>query len=135
MIEYEKNTTGKRLRLWRKQSARLKLIELSQKINVAASSLSELENEKSLPSAETLEKLCNITNLNIVWLLTGRGNMLTDKSVAEEEYAVNEDMQPYQKDNKLNELIKKVIRVYTEGAPEKVAHLKGFLEGADPSGR
>ena len=35
-------------------------------------------------------------------------------------------------DQALKELIEKVIRIYRRGDPDKRAHLKGFLMGADP---
>lgn len=130
-MEYGKATPGQRLREWRK-SAHLKLVGLSEKIDVAASSLSELENEKSLPSADTLSKLCHQTNLNIIWLLTGHGSMIRDESGPEEKNYLREETIPYQSDQRLNELINKLIRVYRYGDPEKIAHLNGFLEGADP---
>ena len=60
---------GKRLKIWRKHSA-LKLVELSKKIRISHGSLSDLENDKSLPSAMTLASLFMYSNLNIYWLLT-----------------------------------------------------------------
>ena len=46
-IENQK-TTGKRLRAWRK-TVPLKLMHLSRLIKVSQGSLSDLENDKSLP--------------------------------------------------------------------------------------
>ena len=60
-------TTGKRLRAWRK-SVPLKLMQLSHLIKVSQGSLSDLENDKSLPSATTLANLSTHTDLNIFWL-------------------------------------------------------------------
>ena len=66
-IESQK-TTGKRLRAWRK-SVPLKLMQLSGLIKVSQGSLSDLENDKSMPSATTLANLSLYTDLNIYWLL------------------------------------------------------------------
>lgn len=68
-------TVGKRLKSWRKYSM-LKLEELSKKIRIPQGNLSDLENDKSLPSATTLAKLCKFSDININWLLTGRGPMI-----------------------------------------------------------
>ena len=57
-------TVGKRLKIWRKHSM-LKLVELSKKIQISQGSLSDLENDKSLPSATTLVNLCLYSDLNI----------------------------------------------------------------------
>lgn len=69
---------GLRLRTWRKASD-LRLNGLTEIIKVAQGSLSGLENGKSLPSATTLTNLWTLTNLNIIWLLTGKGKMLKDE--------------------------------------------------------
>ncbi len=126
----ENDSIGKRLRRWRSTS-KLKLIGLSEKINVAASSLSELENDKSLPSSETLVKLYNETDLDIIWLLTGNGRMFRQGKDENGGTGFYEDILPQNKDERLREMLKKFIRVYN-GNQEKAALLRGFLEGADP---
>lgn len=110
-------------------------MDLSEKINVAASSLSELENDKSLPSADTLSKLYFHTDVDIIWLLTGIGSMLKGTPAAEDQLSAYPEVSANGQDQKLKELIKKMVRIYHYGEPEKVAHLNGFLEGADPKGR
>jgi len=126
----ENDSIGKRLRKWRSAS-KLKLIGLSEKINVAASSLSELENDKSLPSSETLVKIYNNTDLDVIWLLTGNGRMFRQGTDDDTENDYYEDILPQKKDERLREMLKKFIRVYN-GNQEKAALLRGFLEGADP---
>ena len=130
-MNYGKPTIGQRLKKWRKTS-NLRLVGLSEKINVAASSLSELENDKSLPSAETLVKLYYNTNLDILWLLTGKGAMHKVENGSGQNANFYQDVMPYENDERLRELLKKLVRIYQHGGPEKVALLKGFLEGADP---
>ena len=130
-MNYGKPTIGYRLKKWRKTSD-LRLVGLSQKINVAASSISELENDKSLPSTDTLVKLYYNTNLDILWLLTGNGSMIKTKNGIEENGNFYQDVIPREHDERLKEMIKKLVRIYQQGGLEKVALLKGFLEGADP---
>ncbi|NIP99670.1 MAG: helix-turn-helix domain-containing protein [Nitrospinaceae bacterium] len=125
---------GTRLRQWRKQLP-LKSFELAKLIKISQGSLSDIENNKSLPSADTIAKLYQYTELNIIWLLTGKGAMFRNTSGAVEidsAELVQESMEEYGEDQKLRELIEKVIRIYRKGTQEKRAHLVGFLNGADP---
>jgi transcriptional regulator with XRE-family HTH domain len=124
-------TVGKRLKTWRKYSL-LKLVELSKKIRVSQGSLSDLENDKSLPSATTLANLCLFSNINLYWLLTGRGPMIRQESDDMEKTIFQKEFVHLLQDQKLRELIEKVIRVYRQGDSGKKAHLEGFLVGADP---
>ena len=123
---------GSRLRQWRK-TLPLKSFELAKLIRISQGSLSDIENNKSLPSADTIAKLYQHTDLNIIWLLTGKGPInKTQHAPGGEEPGVNEAMETYGEDPALNELIQKLVRTYYRGDAEKKAHLVGFLIGADP---
>lgn len=124
-------TVGKRLKSWRKHSS-LKLVELSKKIRVSQGSLSDLENDKSLPSATTLANLCMFSDINIYWLLTGRGPMIRQDPEQGGDVKFPNEYAELMQDRILKELIEKVIRVYRRGDAGKRAHLEGFLVGADP---
>ena len=121
-----------RLRQWRK-ALPLKSFELAKLIRISQGSLSDIENNKSLPSADTIAKLYQHTDLNIIWLLTGRGPIKkTHHAPGGEEPCVNEAMETYGEDPTLNELIQRLVRTYFRGDPEKKVYLAGFLIGADP---
>jgi transcriptional regulator with XRE-family HTH domain len=122
---------GVRLRQWRK-SLPLKSYQLAKLIRISQGSLSDIENCKSLPSADTISKLYQHTNLNIIWLLTGKGPIRKTQHAHGEEPAVNEELEAYGEDPNLTELIQRLIRTYYRGDTEKKAHLIGFLIGADP---
>jgi len=126
---------GDRLRQWRK-SIPMKSYELARLIRISQGSLSDIENNKSLPSADTLAKIYLNTDINVIWLLTGTGAMkkaLPGRERGETgESRVYEEMSEYGKDQSLKELIEKLIRIYHHGDPGKRAHLLGFLIGADP---
>lgn len=126
-------TVGKRLKSWRKSSL-LKLVDLSKKIRVSQGSLSDLENDKSLPSANTLANLCTYSNINLYWLLTGRGEMIRTDLDNGENSSFPQEFLNLSEDRKLKELVERVIRIYRRGDPSKRAHLEGFLVGADPEG-
>ena len=125
---------GTRLRQWRKQLP-LKSFELAKLIKISQGSLSDIENNKSLPSADTIAKLYQYSDLNIIWLLLGKGPMIRDRSRAselDEGALVQETAQDYGEDRQLQEVIEKAVRIYRRGNQAKRAHLIGFLNGADP---
>ena len=130
MVKENEKTTGQRLRGWRK-SVPLKLMELSGKIKVSQGSLSDLENDKSLPSATTLANLSLYTDLNIYWLLTGKGPV--HKGVDPEMERTTETSRLYEEflylmgDRKLKSLDEKLIEIYQEGDVAKRAQITGFL--------
>ena len=65
---------GQRLRAYRKEKG-FKLKELAAIIGYSQGGLSDIENEKARPSTQTLVKLIQNTDINIAWLLTGKGPM------------------------------------------------------------
>ena len=72
-------TIGKRIKNYRlKQN--LKVKELSEKIGISQGTLSDIENDKTKPSADTLSLIIRHTDINPGWLLTGRG-LLTRRFV------------------------------------------------------
>lgn len=104
-------------------------------IKISQGSLSDIENNKSLPSADTISKLYLYSDLNIIWLLLGKGPMTRDRSAAsdlDDEALIQETTHDYGEDRKLREMIEKAVRIYRRGNQEKRAHLIGFLNGAYP---
>lgn len=128
------NFLGDRLRRWRK-SIPMKSFELAKLIHISQGSLSDIENNKSLPSADTLAKLYQKTDINIVWLLVGVGptTRTNHSGEAAGEALVCEEMAEYGQDAKLKELLERLTRIYYRGDPVKRAHILGFLIGADPA--
>ena len=120
---------GTRLREWRK-TIHIKSYELAKIIHISQGSLSDIENNNSLPSADTIAKLYQHTHINIIWLLTGKGPMNRSKTGSEEDSFTTEATQGL--DQTLKGLVEKMIRIYQRGDSDKKAHLKGFLTGADP---
>ena len=70
---------GKRIKKYRLYKG-LKAIELSKIINISQGSLSEIENENTKPSADTITSLVTNTDIEPHWLLTGEGKMLISES-------------------------------------------------------
>lgn len=66
---------GPRIKKWRKGIS-MKSFQLAKLIKISQGSLSDIENSKSNPSALTIVKFINKTNINIMWMLTGKeGNI------------------------------------------------------------
>ncbi|OGW27900.1 MAG: hypothetical protein A3K09_06655 [Nitrospinae bacterium RIFCSPLOWO2_12_FULL_47_7] len=131
ILKEEENAAGKRLKSWRKSES-LTLMKLGALIGISQSSLSELENGKSLPSAGTLRGLCLKTDLDLYWLLTGEGSM--SRKDATGEVPLPSGLSVILQDRKLRDLVMCLIRIYQHRDTEKTAHLYGFLHGADPGG-
>ena len=111
---------GGRLRKWRKFH-KIRLIQLTEKIGTRASSLSEIENGKSLPSLETLARLHLKTNLNIMWLMFAKGTMIQ-----------KEGKKLKLIDLEMEQIHKSLDRIWLYASPEKKASVKGIITGADP---
>jgi len=69
------NNVGARLREWRIEQ-KFKVFQLADIIGISQGSMSNLENMKTTPSADTLAAFDRYTNINISWLLTGEGPMI-----------------------------------------------------------
>jgi transcriptional regulator with XRE-family HTH domain len=106
-------------------------MELSRLIKVSQGSLSDLENDKSLPSATTLANLSLYTDLNIYWLLNGRGpvnrNLVPEMDKSTEQSDLYEDFMFMMQDKKLKGVVEKVIAIYRDGDAKKKAQIQGFL--------
>lgn len=66
---------GRRLREYRK-SKELTVAEFAKIIGVSQGTLSDIENEKTWPSAETLVAVVRHTDISPVWLVVGSGAMI-----------------------------------------------------------
>jgi transcriptional regulator with XRE-family HTH domain len=81
---------GERLRQYRKSKS-LTLVKFGQMLGISHGSLSELENNINNPSADTLASLVRYTDINIVWLLSGEGDMTVSKPLAHDRLQVNDE--------------------------------------------
>lgn len=123
-------TVGARLRMWR-HSNMLRLVDLADLIGVSQGSLSDLENDKSLPSAGTLTGLCVKTDLNIYWLLTGKGPITVKDRVLEAGSGDDATFMQMMQDKDLRKTVNRLVEVYKKGTPSQKAMLKGFLSGVE----
>ena len=126
-------SVGKRLRAWRKSSS-LRLVDVSKLVRVSQGSLSDIENDKALPSAGTLTNLCLYSDLNLYWLLTGQGEIThaPSKQQTSKVKVKEKGFYIYRLDPDLKRLIDGLVHTYRGGDPEQRALLVGFITGARP---
>ncbi len=123
-------TVGGRLRYWRKFSA-LRLVDLAALISVSQGSLSDLENDKSLPSATTLTGLCKKTDMNICWLLTGEGDITREPDRGDAEISAFQDFMRLMQDREFRKTAIKLMNIFEKGSLTQKAQIKGFLAGVE----
>lgn len=112
---------GTRLRRWR-QSTGMRAYTLAKQIKLSQGSISDIENNNSHPSANTLTKLHRLTQINILWLLTGRGEIVRPPSPEEK---------PAKIDWQLKALADQVTRIYEQKSKAKNQRLSEFLTGLE----
>lgn len=76
---------GYRLKEYRKIRGIRTITRFSEIIGISQGSLSDIENEKTFPSADTLQKIVEKTDINAHWLLTGKGSLVREIKGKEEE--------------------------------------------------
>jgi len=85
------DTIGKRIR-WAREKKGLTQLDIKQKTGISSGNLSDIEKDKSLPSAKALISLKRELDVSIDWLLTGEEPVQKELFVAEEraKYQVDE---------------------------------------------
>ncbi|WZL72244.1 helix-turn-helix transcriptional regulator [Clostridiaceae bacterium 35-E11] len=120
------DSIGKRIRFARKKN-NLTLTDIKKITGLSTGNLSELENDKFMPSANALIALRNILNVSIDWILTGEDYM-------QEQEAVDDNMRGdfLIKETKttaysLNQDEQALIDDYRKLDAEKQRDIKGFI--------
>jgi transcriptional regulator with XRE-family HTH domain len=123
-------TVGERLKYWRKVS-RLRLVDVAALIQVSQGSLSDLENDKSLPSATTLTGLCQKTDMNLYWLLTGEGSMVSKEVRFQAETSAVSDLMTWMQDKDFRKTVMKLLSIFEKGSSAQKAQIRGFIAGVE----
>jgi len=123
-------SVGGRLKYWRKVSA-LRLVDVAALIRVSQGSLSELENDKSLPSATTLNGLCQKTDLNIRWLLTGEGSMVSKEEPFKAESSSVRDLMKWMQNKDFRKTVTKLLNIFENGSSAQKARIIGYIVGVE----
>ena len=123
-------TVGGRLKYWRKVS-RLRLVDVASLIHVSQGSLSDLENDKSLPSAATLTGLCQKTDMNLYWLLTGEGSMVSKEERYQAESQEVSKLMAWMQDKDFRKTVIKLLNIFEKGSSAQKAQIRGFIAGVE----
>ncbi len=124
-------TVGGRLKYWRKVS-RLRLVDVAALIQVSQGSLSDLENDKSLPSSTTLTGLCQKTDMNLYWLLTGEGSMIGKKEERfQAESSAVSGLMAWMQDKDFRKTVMKLLSIFEKGSSAQKAQIRGFIAGVE----
>lgn len=123
-------SVGGRLKYWRKVST-LRLVDVAALIRVSQGSLSDLENDKSLPSATTLTGLCQKTDMNICWLLTGEGSMVSKEERFKTESSSVRDLMDWMQDKDFRKTVVKLVNIFEKGSAPQKAQIRGFIAGVE----
>jgi len=78
---------GPRIRQWRKKRG-IKSFGLAKILKVSQGSLSDIENEKSNPSALTIQSFILNTNINVFWMMTGQDGDIKNGEIANDDIQV-----------------------------------------------
>jgi len=123
-------TVGGRLKYWRKVS-RLRLVDVAALIHVSQGSLSDLENDKSLPSAATLTGLCQKTDMNLYWLLTGEGTLVSKEERLKAESTSASNLMAWMQDKDFRKTVMKLLNIFEKGSSAQKAQIRGFIAGVE----
>ncbi len=69
---FDRKDFGNRMKEIRQESG-LTAKKFEEKATIRISTFYSYERERSLPNIETVDVLCNIFNLNVLWFITGEG--------------------------------------------------------------
>lgn len=120
------DTIGKRIRYARK-SKNLTLTDIKKITGLSTGNLSELENDKFLPSANALIQFRRIYDVSIDWILTG------EESLSNEDAKVINEMKEKYLCNEYNEDEKELIKLYRKLDSTNKQNLWGYLRVATSS--
>lgn len=112
---------GDRIKLLRK-TLNLSQTAVAKRIDIANASLSQLENNITKPSLNTIRELGVAYNVNANWLLTGEGEMFT------EEFAAKVDSDFQKSVDWMIEFCQKVRKGEIEQTPEIEEILKSIAK-------
>ena len=90
-----------------------------------------LENDKSLPSATTLTGLCQKTDMNLYWLLTGEGSMVSKEERFQAESSAVSSLMAWMQDKDFRKTVMKLLSIFDKGSSAQKAQIRGFIAGVE----
>lgn len=152
--QYNDKIFGSRLRTIR-ESMGLSVVKFSDLLGISQSSLSAIENNKTIPSAQVVINLCQNADLDINWLLTGEGEFNQNRDEKEDtgnndsmvgEWDPQFDLQGGWKPRSIEEFagveegfgfkeaVGKLSEIYRSGDKNLIHSIAANLDASAPSG-
>ncbi|MBE3593154.1 MAG: helix-turn-helix domain-containing protein [Thermoanaerobacter sp.] len=113
------NTVGERIKYARKKN-NLTITALSKLTGLSVGNLSDLENNKSMPSSNALIKLKNALNVSIDWLLTGQ--QIEYVKEEEEKYLSREEFESISEKDKI------IFKAFETLPEERKRDIEGYIK-------
>lgn len=98
--------------------------EFADKLNMSRNFIAQIEMGTKVPSERTIKDICREFNINEEWLRTGIGEMFLPHEDEEAAY-VSELLED---DNDFYDLIKAIMKTYTESGEKEKTILKSFAQ-------
>lgn len=113
-----------RIKLIREQN-KLSQEDFGNKIKIKRSAVSKIESGLNNPSDQTIALICSEFSINENWLRTGEGEMFTLQEDEEAAYVAEllDDT-----DNPLYDLIKAIMKTYSQTGEKEKAIIKAFAK-------
>jgi transcriptional regulator with XRE-family HTH domain len=132
----EKNL-GSRLRSYRKEK-KLTSLEMAAKLGISQGTLSDLENDNTTPSADTIASLVRNTDIDLKWLFTGQETLYNKDRVETlrqvQEGIYNKDRMDHAVSADLGDLLKMTTAILmspTEYSGSLAANIKSFYRSLE----
>lgn len=116
------NTVGERIKYARKLK-NLTITALSKLTGLSVGNLSDLENNKSMPSSNALIKLKNVLGVSIDWILTGQENTYVLKE-NETQYILNNNKDFLE----MPEKDKIILKAFKNLPDERKRDIEGYIK-------
>ncbi|EGD51952.1 helix-turn-helix domain protein [Thermoanaerobacter ethanolicus JW 200] len=113
------DTIGERIKYARKKN-NLTITALSKLTGLSVGNLSDLENNKSMPSSNALIKLKNALNVSIDWLLTGQ--QIEYVKEEEEKYLSREEFESISEKDKI------IFKAFETLPEERKRDIEGYIK-------
>ncbi|ABY92259.1 Helix-turn-helix domain-containing protein [Thermoanaerobacter thermohydrosulfuricus] len=113
------DTVGERIKYARKKN-NLTITALSKLTGLSVGNLSDLENNKSMPSSNALIKLKNALNVSIDWLLTGQ--QIEYVKEEEEKYLSREEFESISEKDKI------IFKAFETLPEERKRDIEGYIK-------
>ena len=99
--------------------------EFADKLSMSRNFIAQIEMGNKVPSERTIKDICREFNINEEWLLTGAGGD-ENMSLPQEDEEAAYVSELLEEDNDFYDLIKAIMKTYTESGEKEKTILKTF---------